>query len=350
MKHPFKGFGLLYYMTAWAVIIIAHALVLIYGYSISARAAIIDSLFCNLLLAGLGFSLWWAIQYINPKTQGVVGTVISFAVIVLFGSYVVNVVCGSVLHTVFTSEATYLQFAKDSRPWRLVTSSLYLSIIILVYYLLKHSFSLTQKEKEEAQLQTLLKQSELEALKFQINPHFIFNSLNSISSLTLSEPDKAREMVIKLSEFLRGSLGQGKSEMHTLEEELEQMHLYLDIEKVRFEERLNLSLAALPEVMTARVPNMILQPLYENAIKYGVYEQLKTVDIRTHCYFEDSRLVVKVSNSYDSTCKPQKGKGIGLNNVRSRLELIYGFPDLVTIQREKDLFCIKLEIPQNSIT
>lgn len=347
MKHPFRGKGLVYYLLAWAIIILAHASVLSIGYNLSTVIAFADAMVCNGLLAGVGFSLWWAIQYFKPSTQGTFATIITFVVIIILGASVVHLICDAVLGYTFYNNTDYLSLAASASPWRMVTGALYLSVIILVYYLLKNNYSLSEKEKQEAQLQTLLKHSELEMLKFQINPHFIFNSLNSISSLTLSDPDSAREMVIKLSSFLRGSLGQEKSEVHTLQSELEQMNLYLDIEKVRFGERLNVNLQVADDLLDFKVPNMILQPLYENAIKYGVYEQLEKVTIDTICKLEGDRLVIKVKNNYDSNAAVQKGKGIGLKNVRGRLELIYGVPDLVTIEKGKDKFCIKLEIPQN---
>ncbi|MTI22393.1 hypothetical protein E1176_15280 [Fulvivirga sp. RKSG066] len=346
MKHPFKGQGFIYYILAWAIIIVAHAMVLNLSYQLPLKISISDAVVCNLLLAGLGFSLWWAIQYFKPSNQSVLSMMSTFAVIVVLGTFSVSFICDTLLYQIYSDQAQYMAFSANVKPWRLVTSGLYLSVIILVYYLLKNSFSLSEKEKQEAELQTMLKQSELEMLKFQINPHFIFNSLNSISSLTISDPDNAREMVIKLSSFLRGSLGQENTETHSLQAELEQMNLYLDIEKVRFGDRLKVNQQIDKELLSLQVPNMILQPLYENAIKYGVYEQLDAVTIDTTCTLENSRLVIKVSNDYDSNAAVQKGKGIGLKNVRSRLEIIYGFPDLVTLERGKDKFCVKLEIPQ----
>jgi len=349
MKHPFQGIGLLYYTIAWVIIIMAHAIVLFFGYDLSLSTSVTDALFTNLLLSILGFGLWWAIQNIKPATQGTVSAVLSYIVLVVLSVIAVDFVCRKILGALFHQDTDYLWILAGTTPWRLVTSSLYLGIIILVYYLIKSSGVLSEKEKEEAQLQSLLKHTELEVLKFQINPHFIFNSLNSISSLTLTAPEKAREMVIKLSDFLRGSLGQSKAEMHTLEKELEQMSLYLDIEKVRFEDRLTVFRNIDKEALHSQIPNMVLQPLFENAIKYGVYEQLETVEIHINCTLESGALIIRISNNYDSQAVVQKGKGIGLKNVRNRLELIYGIPDLVTIERSKDQFCVKLEIPQVEI-
>jgi len=347
MKHPFQGIGLLYYSISWAIIIMAHVVVLYFGYDLALTTSITDALLCNLLLSFLGFGLWWAIQYIKPDTQGTLSAISSYIVLVILSVILTDFICRKVLGSIFSDDADYLWILAGATPWRLITSSLYLGIIILVYYLIKSSGVLIEKEKEEAQLQSLLKHSELEVLKFQINPHFIFNSLNSISSLTLAAPEKAREMVIKLSDFLRGSLGQSQSDMQNLEKELEQMNLYLDIEKVRFGDRLKVTKEIDKESNAAMVPNMILQPLFENAIKYGIYEQLEDVKIKVKTAITDNNLSISIENNYDSQSTPQKGKGIGLKNVRSRLELIYGVSDLVTIEKSKDLFCVKMVIPQN---
>jgi len=347
MRHPFTGKGLVYYLMAWMALSTIHAIVLIFHYVLPIGQSITDAALFNFMMGGFGFSLWWAIQYITPKYQGAFGTITTFAALVVFGSAAVTFISDSLLLQFYTDSSEYVSFASSARIWKLLTGSLYLCMVILVYYLLRHTHKLKVKEQHELELQNLLKHSELEMLKFQINPHFIFNSLNSVSSLTITDPDSAREMVIKLSSFLRGSLGHEKTEVHTLEDELEQMNLYLDIEKVRFGDRLNVDLEAKDGVLRSKVPNMILQPLYENAIKFGVYEQLEAVSIETRCDLIDDLLEIRVSNNYDSNGAARKGKGIGLKNVRSRLELIYGMPDLVTIERGKDKFCVKLEIPQN---
>lgn len=346
MKHPFTGQSIVYYLLAWATIIVAHSLVLFYNYDLSLRIALTDALTFNIALGIFGFSLWWAVQYLTPTKQGTISMIITFALIVVIGALAVSMLGDTMMNQFFREAPEYLAFTDYARPWKVVTGSLYLSMIVLTYYLLKHAKNLKEKIEEEHKLQDMLKHSELEMLKFQINPHFIFNSLNSVSALTLSAPDQAREMVIKLSDFLRGSLGQSQEEMHALKDELAQMNLYLDIEKVRFGERLTVNLEIDEALLNMQVPNMILQPLYENAIKYGVYEQLEAVEITTSAKINNSILEIRVTNNFDSQAAVQKGKGIGLNNTRSRLELIYGIPDLVTIERGKDTFSVKLEIPQ----
>ncbi|MDX1629305.1 MAG: histidine kinase [Fulvivirga sp.] len=348
MKHPFTGKGLINYLLAWTAIISVHAFILVEYYRLGTEVAITDALFYNMLLASLGFSLWWAVPYISKSYRQSLPAIVSYAFLALLGAYLVTKASDIFGTSLFMHAEKYIDFINTAFAWKFLAGSLYLSMIIMIYYLLRDSFRLKQKEKQEHELQHMLKHAELEMLKFQINPHFIFNSLNSISALTVSKPTVAREMVIKLSDFLRGSLGHDKTEMHSLREELEQMNLYLDIEKVRFGDKLQTTLHAEEGALEAMVPNMILQPLYENAIKYGVYEQLHVAEINTRCTLADNILVVEIANDYDAQGVPQKGKGIGLKNIRSRLELIFGIPDLVTIKKSKDKFCVSIEIPQKS--
>ncbi|UII22093.1 sensor histidine kinase [Fulvivirga ligni] len=347
MKHPLINKNIIIYLIVWAIIGIAHAAILHFHYEISQLASVADSLIFNILLGGLGVSYWFVIKFISPANQGLTTSVISLGVSLLIAVSIVDFIAFTALKHLFASYTIYLNLLSETFPWRLVIGVLYLLVIIMVYYLLNYNYELDQQEAKEVQMQELLKHSELEMLKFQINPHFIFNSLNSISSLTITDPEKARDMVIKLSDFLRSSLGKDAPESHNLKEELEQMNLYLDIEKIRFGDRLCVQNEIEDKCKGMTLPNMILQPLYENAIKYGVYEQLESVNIVTSCSCEDGNLKISIANNYDSESVPQKGKGIGLRNVRNRLELIYGIPGLVTIQKERKLFTVQLLIPQN---
>ncbi|MEQ8924288.1 MAG: histidine kinase [Fulvivirga sp.] len=346
MKHPLSGKALLFYLLAWAAIIVAHANILYYQLGFDFIYSVTDSLIYNISFLGFGLLYWYVVQYITPNNQGITATVLNQGLAVVIGVSFLTYLCNSFLASFGVDNPDVSAFLSMSIPWRIFLGTFFLGMIVLVYYLLQYTSSLKQKEKDEVELQHLLKNAELETLKFQLNPHFIFNSLNSISSLTLTNPEKAHEMVVKLSEFLRGSLGQKEAELHTLKDELAQMNRYLEIERIRFGDRLVLEEDINEGCYDRMVPNLILQPLYENAIKYGIYEQLESVKIFTRTYCTEEYLTILISNNYDSESTPQKGKGIGLKNVRNRLELIYGKSDLVTIKRERDNFTIELQIPQ----
>jgi len=273
---------------------------------------------------------------------------ISYAALVLAGTLIVLLGFKNLMLFIFADQELFVLFVSDTLLWRVTASGFYFAIIILLYYLLKYSEDLQEKVLNESNLQQIIQQTALDALKSQLNPHFIFNSLNSISSLTISNPEKAQQMVIKLSDFLRNSLQNNESKTHALSEELKVIQLYLDIEKIRFGDRLSIVEEIDEGCNAAQIPNMILQPLFENAIKYGLYETVDHVEIVTKVRLEDQQLIVTISNPYDPKTQPPKGKGIGLKNTEQRLKLLYELNHMMTITKTSDTFSITLHIPQHS--
>ena len=182
----------------------------------------------------------------------------------------------------FRRQPEFIDFLNQSLPYRIITDVLFYIVLVLVYSLIVYSETFREKISNESNLRTLVREAELNALKAQINPHFLFNSLNSISLLTMRDPARAREMIIKLSEFLRYSLRFREDETTTVKEELENMKRYLDIEKIRFGDKLVYENFCDDAFLNASIPNMILQPLLENAVKHGVYESTDPILIRLH--------------------------------------------------------------------
>ena len=191
-----------------------------------------------------------------------------------------------------------------------------------------------------------MREAELKMLRSQINPHFLFNSLNSISSLTVTNPPGAREMIVKLSDFMRYSLSSRNDQPVTLHNEMESLRLYLEIEKVRFRERLVIKEDIEPECLAALLPGLLLQPLYENAVKHGVYESTGTVVINTTAKKEGENIIVSISNTVDpDSVVTRKGAGIGLKNVRTRLELFFRDEAELEVIRKEDSFTVNMKFP-----
>ena len=172
--------------------------------------------------------------------------------------------------------------------------------------------------------------AQVRALRYQINPHFLFNTLNSLSSLVMAHrPDEAENMILKLSTFFRSSLSLDASADVTLAEEIELQRLYLDIEKVRFPRRLKFEIDIPDELKSARVPGLLLQPLVENAIKYGVSgtRDKVTLNIRA-AEAGPGRFTIEVQNSAGTATKGKNGKpdgtGVGLTNVCQRIDARFG--------------------------
>lgn len=219
------------------------------------------------------------------------------------------------------------------------------AIVILSYYLHIYSCDLREKHDKELLLQRSLKEVEISLLRSQINPHFLFNSLNSISSLTMVDSTRAQEMVVKLSDYLRYTVSQEKTNFVSVSKEVENIHRYLEIEKIRFGSKLQYRFVIEDDALDADIPAMILQPLYENAIKHGVYESTEPILVETKVYMEDGVLIVSIKNNYQDGAPMGKGAGIGLRNIAERLKLIYQNETLLHIKNENQVFEVTLIIP-----
>jgi len=191
----------------------------------------------------------------------------------------------------------------------------------------------------------LAREAELKALKAQVNPHFLFNSLNSIGALTSIDAGRAREMCILLGEFLRMTLGLGEKTTVPLREELELLKKYLAIEKVRFGPRLEVDTQVDTQTESCLVPPLILQPLVENAIIHGIANlpQGGTVRLRAQC--SDGQLQISIENSFDHEAAPSRRGGMGLKNVRQRIEARYPKQGTVRAVAEEDSFRVSVSIP-----
>jgi LytS/YehU family sensor histidine kinase len=232
-----------------------------------------------------------------------------------------------------------------SIPNKIISGIIFYIVIALAYYLFIYYINLQEKVKVESRLRMVLKETELNMLKSQINPHFLFNSLNSISSLTITNPEKAREMVIKLSDFLRYSVSNNATSFTTLETEMANIRRYLEIEKVRFGDKLLFTFNLDGSCRMHQIPVMLLQPLFENAIKHGVYESTEQVSIEMDCKYKEGYLEICIVNDFDPNAHPRKGTGIGLNNIRERLRLLYKNDKLLRTVVEGTRFSVFLSLP-----
>ncbi|QNN68296.1 histidine kinase [Sphingomonas lutea] len=187
-------------------------------------------------------------------------------------------------------------------------------------------------QRRVADAESAAQAAQVRALRYQVNPHFLFNTLNSLSSLVMTgRTDRAENMLLALSTFFRTSLSLDPSADVTLAEEIDLQRLYLDIEKARFPDRLHVEIDVPPGLDQARLPALILQPIVENAIKYGVSKSRKAVLLRIEArHLGDGRMVVEISNRLKNSAKEElpaathEGTGVGLANVCQRLEARWG--------------------------
>ncbi|MBL0271832.1 MAG: histidine kinase [Chitinophagaceae bacterium] len=206
-----------------------------------------------------------------------------------------------------------------------------------------------QKENEERKTdaEKLAKEAELFKLRQQLQPHFLFNSLNSINALIGSRPEEARKMVQQLSDFLRGTIKKEETQWVTLQEELQYLQLYLAIEKVRFGNRLNTEIEVEESIKQLKLPALILQPIMENAIKFGLYDTTGETVIRLHAGKDGHNLFIAVQNPFDpETSSPKQGIGFGLKSVQRRLYLLFARTDLLSTEAKENIFTTTVKIPQ----
>ena len=205
------------------------------------------------------------------------------------------------------------------------------------------------RERREAELESRLVQARLQALRMQLNPHFLFNTLNSIASLVYEEPQAADEMIGSLSELLRLALDDSTRQEITLREELNFLDKYLLIEQARFGERLRIEKEIEPDALDATVPILILQPLVENAVKHGIEMQLAPGLIRVVAIKSGDKLLLQVADNgrgAEAAADGNLKEGVGLSNTRSRLKELYGESASLTIRAgETGGFLAEIQIP-----
>lgn len=192
-----------------------------------------------------------------------------------------------------------------------------------IYFRLKFNERVRQLELEKLQLAVVAKEAQLQGLVSQVNPHFLFNSLNSLRALIVEDPAKAQAMVNGISALLRYSLQAGKTHTVPLETELEMVNTYLNLEGIRFEERLSTHTDAAPDTLRNQVPTMLVQSLVENSVKHGIEKLTNGGEIRIASWLENGSLKIRVTNS-GQLAAPGGSMQIGLENSRERLRLLYG--------------------------
>src|ERR1700723_3318321 len=233
-----------------------------------------------------------------------------------------------------------------AQPWLLfVVGALLFWLAIAFHYVLIASNASQNAERRSLEAGLLAREAELKALRAQLDPHFLFNSLNSISSLTGRDPSGARKMCLQLAEFLRDTLRLGAAQRISLQEELNIVERYLSIEQVRLGARLNVCKEPSPHALSAKVPALILQPLAENAVLHGIAHLLEGGTVTIRALREHSMLGVSVSNPCDPDRPRNKRAGLGLSLVRQRLQSQFGLAGQLETLEERGEFTAKLSLP-----
>ena len=334
------------YFALWAAIACIQAALLHFMLSIELIPAIIDGLVSNLSFGIFLLTTWSLVSFSSLDKNHLINTlvthVVGAAALIAISVFVVS----KSLNFLLTENPNYISFLHDSLFWRVAVGAIFYLLLVINLYVYIYNEEFKQRSVDEADLKRSLKETELNMLKSQLNPHFIFNSLNSISSLTLTNPEKAQEMVINLSEFLRYSIKPNQEKLIPLKHELDAINKFIEIEKVRFGDRLLVNIEC-PNVCNDKLlPPLIIQPLIENAIKYGVHETIENGNVSLSCSCNKGILEVVVQNNFDPEGVPALKTGIGLKNVANRLSLLFGTEELLQIDKQHSMFTVKLFIPQ----
>lgn len=317
--------------------------ILLYYYKVPLKISIVDSLFSNFILILAVYVSNNMFRFYQPKTGDRAQRLIWGLALTFLSVYALKFI----LEYFFSNETDYLSFLHNSLPIRFVLFLLMIACMQIARWLIYLDKDEREKKERENQVAGIMKEAELSKLRLQLQPHFLFNSLNSINALVVSKPAEARKMVQQLSDFLRGTIKHEDHSLITLGEEIKYLQLYLEIEKVRFGDRLQTEITVPEHADALKVPALLLQPVVENAIKFGLYDTIDAVKIVIEAKVEQHSLIIEVSNPFDSeTSNVNKGTGFGLSSIQKRLYLLYARKDLLQTIKQENIFKTIIKIPQ----
>lgn len=307
------------------------------------RVAALDSLVSNGLLAAIAVLVSNTLRFYRPKKS----KYIYFIIICAAKAGLWTAMVKYSMINIFPNQTDYLQFLSKFMPIRFFLALLITGCMALISELFYTLEEQKDREHRKTDAEKLAREAELYKLRQQLQPHFLFNSLNSISALIIIQPAQARKMIQQLSDFLRGTLKKEENQWISLEDELQHLQLYLDIEKVRFGHRLNAAINSSEAASKLQLPSMLLQPLVENAIKFGLYDTTEPVTINIQVEQENNYLLISIQNPFDpETSSPKQGTGFGLSSVQRRLYLLFARNDLLNTKHTDNLFTTVIKIPQ----
>ncbi|RAV99081.1 sensor histidine kinase [Pseudochryseolinea flava] len=334
----------LFYAGWWLLLEVLETYALIKTFNLDWHVALTDALNTNLLIATAGYFMFSALNYYRPSPKNamylLVWSVIMSGACVLLHNYLLS-------HYWFQHNEAYQHFLQASTIMRGLFCWLMIMLIVIMSYIWYYMRDQQDAEQRQNDALKLAREAELTNLRQQLQPHFLFNSLNSISALAGSRPEEARKMVQQLSDFLRGTIRRDNSQMVPLSEEIHHLNLYLEIEKVRFGHRLRTEIIADESLSALLLPPLLLQPIVENAIKFGLYDTVGEITISINASKEADALSISVHNPFDpDTASPRQGTGFGLQSIQRRLYLLFARQDLLQTSKAGNIFTTTVKIPQ----
>jgi len=315
---------------------------IIHNFGFNWYIALTEGLVSSVLLAGACWLINNNLRYYQPGKGSYINILIWCAVlaaICTFGCrWILPLLAAGTAYSGFLSQSLAIRF------FIYFLAVGWMAMISMIWY---SQIDQKENERRKTEAEQLARDAELYNLRQQLQPHFLFNSLNSINALIGFKPDEARRMIHQLSDFLRGTLKKDDQLQVSLGEELQHLNLYLEIEKVRFGHRLQTEISCDERCGTAMLPSLLLQPIVENAIKFGLYDTTGNVTVSIRAELEGNYLLIMVQNPYDpQTSRPKKGTGFGLRGVQRRLYLIFARNDLMETHANDNIFTTIIKVPQ----
>jgi two-component system, LytTR family, sensor histidine kinase AlgZ len=341
---------LLLYLTVWLFIGLLLAYLLTISHEISITDALVLALPLTLLYSFLCLSAWYSCRGNSPEKYTVARLLSTHITTAFMASIAWAFAAAGFAHGLSkTAHFQGLNYRFRPEIPLIFGAGLLLYLLSVAFYYIVLSVEASRDaEARVMKASVLARDAELKALKAQVNPHFLFNSLNSISALTSSDPAKAREMCVLLGDFLRRTLGLGEKAAIPLEEELSLIRAFLAVEKVRFGARIQMEEDIDKDALSVPVPPLLLQPLVENAVVHGIANLVEGGYIRLGIHSRDGVVSIDVANSFDPDAPAKRRSGVGLANVRQRLQTRYGNLASFAVKTEGDCFRVALTLPAES--
>lgn len=349
--HPIVGqlrrLGL--YLLGWIPIAaLLYYLVAVHGGMGRREAAILIPILC-VIYAFICLSAWYSCRVLPLQTSGLIKPLVTHGLAAAILSSLWGLIARALAYALSAFGGFHGLTEQTVRimPLLFATGVLLYLLSVALYYILLALQASREAEQRALEARVLARDAELKALKAQVNPHFLFNSLHSISALTSIDGGRARQMCIALADFLRLTLSLGAKETISLEEEISLLHSYLAVEKIRFGGRLRMEEDVQKDALECHVPPLLLQPLIENAVTHGIANLPEGgwIRLKIAVEAEGESLHVLIHNSYDPDAPQRRKSGVGMANVRQRISARYGERASFQSRRAEESFNVDMVLP-----
>ncbi len=333
------------YILAWLSVGVLIARFLTLGGLADWNTALLFSLPVSVIYGFVASSAYYVCRALPITARGFGSTLALFSLASLFSGGVWLELCTGWNHFAKAMDWWFIDFTQSSQSLLFSAGAGCYLISLLIHDVLIAARRIRQAELDAAKSQLVARDAELQMLRAQINPHFLFNSLNSISALTSIDSTAARAMTIALAQFFRQSLTLSEKNTIPLWQEMELCERFLDVEKIRFGNKLRQAFQVDEQIRCALIPPMLLQPLIENAIKHGIRDLPDGGTISVTATVRDHWLDILVHNPCDEQASDSTGNGLGLSNIKQRLANIYSHQARIQWARTSHAFSVEITLP-----